>query len=219
MKVINKAWDWSIVKDKFWTEPSEDSYYLLHRWKGKGFKKFLDLGCGKGRHALLFAKHDYIVSAVDLSDYAINELKLLSKEVGVPLNCTVSDMVKLPYLDDEFDCLLAYHVISHSDTEGVSKTINEIKRIVKNDGEIFLTFGSVETLKLLSEDIHYIEPNVIIKEDGAEKGIPHFYTDETTIKELLSDFEIISTRLIRNIDLEGLKEFGSHYFVHAKVKK
>ena len=216
---INKAWDWKQVKEQRWYQPSEDSYFLLHRWSDLGYKKFLDLGCGRGRHALLFAHHNFEVSAVDLSEFAIDELQKNTKKLGLSLKCNVSDMTELPYEDGEFDCLMAYHVISHSDTIGVNKAIKEIKRVVKRDGEVFITFGCKDTLKLMTRDFHHIEPNVIIKEDGHEKGIPHFYIDEISLKQLLIDFEIISTRKIQNIDLPGSKKYGWHYFVHAKVTK
>ena len=51
--VDSKAWNWDEVKEQIWNEPSEDVYYYLHRWQQTGFKKFLDLGCGKGRHSHL----------------------------------------------------------------------------------------------------------------------------------------------------------------------
>jgi 2-polyprenyl-3-methyl-5-hydroxy-6-metoxy-1,4-benzoquinol methylase len=62
-----KAWDWTAAKEKVWLEPSEESYYLVNRWKTQGRKSILDLGCGLGRHSILFAKNGFDVSAMDLS--------------------------------------------------------------------------------------------------------------------------------------------------------
>lgn len=31
-----KAWDWAAAKQKVWLEPSEESYYLAHRWNRGG---------------------------------------------------------------------------------------------------------------------------------------------------------------------------------------
>jgi len=50
---LSKAWDWNKEKRSIWLEPSEDSYYIVHKWKAKNFKRVLDFGCGLGRHALL----------------------------------------------------------------------------------------------------------------------------------------------------------------------
>lgn len=60
--VQSKPWNWDKAKEKNWDRPSEDSYYYLYRWADKGFKKILDLGCGKGRHSLLFAGHHFDVT-------------------------------------------------------------------------------------------------------------------------------------------------------------
>ncbi|HOO76209.1 MAG TPA: hypothetical protein PLS66_13005, partial [Tepiditoga sp.] len=69
MENISKAWDWKEVKDKIWYEPSEESYYLLKRWQN--FNTFLDLGCGLGRHSVLFAENNFETYALDLSEYAV----------------------------------------------------------------------------------------------------------------------------------------------------
>jgi len=217
---ISKAWDWKSVQDERWMTPSEESYMLLARWKNLGFRNFLDLGCGKGRHAIFFSKEGFDVTAADLSEYSVNELYELSKANHFDIHCDVCDMMELPYQDNAFDCLLAYHVISHSNTSGVFQTMDEIHRVVRNNGEVFLTFGARISLPNCGGNFHYIEENVIVKdEDGPEKGIPHFYTDEETLKQLMRNFEVLSVRLSQNVDLSGKKQYGYHYFVLAKVIK
>ena len=99
--VNSKAWDWKKVNNSIWDNPSEDSYYFLHRWKQKGFNNFLDLGCGKGRHSILFAENGFNVTAVDLSDYSVRELKELSSNSDLNIKCHVSDMVNLEYKDKQ----------------------------------------------------------------------------------------------------------------------
>ena len=50
--VKSKEWNWKIVKgdhEKYWKEPSIESFYLVNRWKSQNKKDFLDLGCGLGR--------------------------------------------------------------------------------------------------------------------------------------------------------------------------
>ena len=59
--IKSKGWDWTVVKDDddcVWRNPSIESYYLLNRWMGQDKKYFLDLGCGSGRHAILFGKNN-----------------------------------------------------------------------------------------------------------------------------------------------------------------
>lgn len=72
---ISKGWDWNVVKGShadFWRTPSAESFYLIHRWQDLGLKDFLDLGCGLGRHAILFGKNGFNVSCFDISADAIH---------------------------------------------------------------------------------------------------------------------------------------------------
>jgi len=72
---ITKAWDWSKNTDNVWLIPCTESAYLAERWQGLGFKSFLDLGCGLGRHSIYMATKGFDVNAVDLSDYGVNHLR------------------------------------------------------------------------------------------------------------------------------------------------
>ena len=57
--IESKGWNWKIVEGKSeerWKNPSIESYYLLNRWISQNKKDFLDLGCGVGRHSILFGK-------------------------------------------------------------------------------------------------------------------------------------------------------------------
>ena len=111
---VSKAWDWKAGANPFWLEPSQESYYLMDRWKKIGFKTFLDFGCGLGRHAVFFASNGFDVSAFDLSEDAVNHVKAWAKRDGLRIDAQCADMLKLPYADASFDCLLAYFVISHN---------------------------------------------------------------------------------------------------------
>ena len=58
--VESKAWNWSKAsKLDIWKEPSIESYHLLNRWNKQMKKDFLDLGCGIGRHTILFAQKGF----------------------------------------------------------------------------------------------------------------------------------------------------------------
>ena len=68
--IKSQGWDWKIVKGDFnniWMNPSVESYYLVNRWKNDDKKDFLDLGCGRGRHSIQFAKAGFNVYAFDIS--------------------------------------------------------------------------------------------------------------------------------------------------------
>ena len=53
----SNSWYWKQVEDReYWMGPSDESLYCAERWKRLGLRKVLDLGCGLGRHSILFAR-------------------------------------------------------------------------------------------------------------------------------------------------------------------
>ena len=172
--VEHKAWDWEKTETNIWYRPAEIAYYLADRWKQKGFLRFLDLGCGLGRHSLFFAREGFTVHAIDLSEVAVDGLRTAAAEQNVSVTAQCGDMSALPYQDNAFDCLLAYHVISHTDTAGIKKILSEIRRVVKKGGEVYLTLCSKNAWSYKEAGFPIVDENTVIKvEDGPENGIPH----------------------------------------------
>jgi SAM-dependent methyltransferase len=143
--IESKAWDWSKNESNQWLIPTIESCYLSESWRSKGFRSFLDLGCGLGRHSIYFAQKGYEVNSVDLSDYAVNQLKSWAAKEQLNITTDVCDMLNLPFDNDTFDCIIAYNVIYHTDTEGFIKSLQEIKRVLKNNGELFITLLSKDS--------------------------------------------------------------------------
>lgn len=215
---MSKEWDWSKAKDTIWLNSSEESYFLANRWKEAGFHKILDFGCGLGRHSMFFAKKGFDVSAFDLSAEGIRHLQGWAKEENININTEVADMFELPYQDDFFDCVFAYHVISHTDTEGIEKVIKELKRVIKKDGEFYLTLCSKETWAYKHAGYPKIDKNTIVKtDDGPEKGIPHFYVTLDDILSLFKNFSIIRVRHVDDCFFDGSKHSSKHYFILGKL--
>ena len=77
--VESKGWEWEKADQSPWLKPTDQVYYLAHKWTESGFKKILDLGSGLGRHSIFFAQQGFDVSALDISEYGIYHLKEWSK--------------------------------------------------------------------------------------------------------------------------------------------
>ena len=99
---LSNSWDWKSVKDiEGWNEPSEEGHYYANVWNRNG--GVLDLGCGLGRHSILFASHGLKVTAFDSSEYAVDELRKRASDLDLDIRCDVGDMHSLPYDDGSFD--------------------------------------------------------------------------------------------------------------------
>jgi len=128
-------------------------------------------------------------------------------------------MLKLPYKDEEFECIYCKNVISHTDTIGIKKIIKEIDRVLKKDGECYLTLCSKETWGFQQEDWPLADENTRIRMDeGPEKGIPHFYADYNIITELFKNFEI---KLVQHVQdfYESNGKLNNSYHYHVLIKK
>ena len=211
---ISKAWQWSKDDSPIWLTPCEESYYLAHRWREKNYDAVLDLGCGLGRHAVYFAKMGFDVSAFDLSEEGVNHLTEWASREGLKIEAQCADMLQMPYGDDSFDCVFAYHVISHTDTKGIKVILSEIKRVLKPGGEFFITLCSKDTWAFTDGGFPSIDPNTIVKDDGgAEEGIPHFYVSMDDIMELFSDFRVLGVKHTDDCYYEGRRQNSKHYFI------
>ena len=219
--VQSKGWDWENAdKSDYSThlEPADNGLFLAHKWSKAGRETVLDLGTGLGRHAICFAKNGLKVSAIDISGYGIRHLQSWAANEGLELDAQVADMLSLPYADNSFDCVFAYHVISHSDSIGIRKIIREIERVLKPGGEVFLSFSSKETADFMESMRPKVDDNTMFWEGGPDfDGSPIFYADRRDIIELLSNFRLESLRHTEycSLDIKDSRKNMMYYYVGA----
>jgi len=190
---ISKAWDWSKNDSDQWLIPSMESCYLAENWQSKGFIELLDLGCGLGRHSIYMAQKGFDVTAVDLSEYGVDHLKEWAEREHLTIKTNVCDMLHLPFEDNSFDCIIAYNVIYHTDTKGFIAALAKINRVLRSNGEFFITLISKDTWSYKRADTYKrVDQNTILRDEHeTEKDVPHFYVDIEDIKMLFSDFDYI----------------------------
>ena len=69
------AWDerWATPEGRDdWLMPHPTVAELIPVLKARGVQRVLDLGCGVGRHTLLFAEHGFAVEAIDGAAAGLN---------------------------------------------------------------------------------------------------------------------------------------------------
>ncbi len=211
--MIEKAWNWNNITSTHWNEPSEDIYYYLHLWSEKRNKKLLDLGAGIGRHSLLFAKNGFDVTAFDFSKEGLDKIENFADQLNLEIDLVNGNMNRLPFASQSFDFVIAYNSIYHTDYEGLIRTIYEIRRVLKANGEAFVTMLSKNDKSFIDGSGSLIAENTLMKKEEDGSILPHFFVDEEYIYKLFKSFHIISLKQIEEFHED--KTFF-HYAIHLR---
>ncbi|HET7717740.1 MAG TPA: class I SAM-dependent methyltransferase, partial [Bauldia sp.] len=145
-----------------------------------GSVRALDLGCGVGRHALLFARLGFEVSAVDLAEAGLAELRRAAAAEDLEIDARVAPMTELPFADGAFDYVLSFNVLCHGDREIVRTAIGEIRRVLRQGGVFQGTMLSKRNAGFgIGTEV---APDTFVREPGhdmdeEDKAHPHFYCD------------------------------------------
>lgn len=219
--VESKGWNWEIVSGKFeefWKNPAVESFYLLQRWKNQNKQKFLDMGCGLGRHTVLFASNGFDVSAFDISEDAVKKTSAWAKDLDLNIDIKTGDMLNIPFKDESMDCILCINVISHTDTKGACKTADELKRVLKSGGECYLTLCSKETWGY-KQNWPVVDENTKLRdEQGPEYMVPHFYADYDLIFKIFKDFDVMDVKHVGTYHEQDGKRYESYHW-HVLIRK
>lgn len=211
--VIHKGWDWNNVNNESWDSVSAEFLPISFDWL-KRFKSMVDIGAGKGRHALYMNANGMQVSAVDLSESSKEIIDQKNKEQDGSVKTFISDMTNLPFDDESFDCAICFHAIYHTDYQGLKKAVDEMRRVLKKGGEVYVTFNSKDNPSF--KNGISVDNYTIYKTDGIEAGIPHTYVNYEDIQEVMSGFKLIKVQQIQNYLYKGEPTGGQHYYVLAQ---
>jgi SAM-dependent methyltransferase len=215
--VKSKGWDWSKVSEDYWNKPSDEFVPVALRWKEQGKQTVLDIGCGRGRHALFLAELGFDVTATDISPEGIEQLQKEAKKrkLDGKIKTFVGDMLELPFENNSFDGVLGFLSITHTDYAGLKKVITRITDILKKSGRLYVTFNSKNSPGFHFKSNIKIDEYTIIKKRGLEDGIPHTYLEHDDIVKLLADYKILKFQEIYDY-YDKIKSV--HFFVEAEKK-
>lgn len=96
-------------------------------------KRVLEIGCGMGYHTETMVRAGAHVTAVDLTEYAINMTRRRLKLRGLHAEVFQADAECLPFKDGSFDFVWSWGVIHHSSRTG--RIARHIARVLTPEGE------------------------------------------------------------------------------------
>lgn len=189
MPQSNNAWE-GVFKQRgrVFIEPHEDMPRIVQLLKDRDARTILDLGSGTGRHVVYLARSGFSAFGLDNSPEGINLTRQWLSDEGLDADVQLQSMTeKLPYEDAFFDAVICVQVIHHADIATIRKVVQEITRVLKRSGFLFVT---VPKLKNQAKTFEQVEPNTFIPSDGPEKGLPHHYFTPEELREVFGSFDI-----------------------------
>jgi SAM-dependent methyltransferase len=163
----------------------------------------LDVGCGVGRHLVYLGGRGFRVAGVDISPSGVRIAQEVCAEGQIPVDARVSDMNALPWVDNTFDGALSTSTIHHHLRAGIVETLGEIKRVLKPGGTLMADFLHTDTAhyqhikaQVAAGELTEVEPNTFVDQrpnpnDMDDEFLPHHFSDESDLRDLLGEFEII----------------------------
>src|SRR3989344_8242753 len=129
-----QVWD-SLAEswNNFRQKSSEEELFNLDWKKGR----LLDIGCGNCRNLLYFKNLE--LYGIDFSSKMIEQSKKFCNKHNLKINLIKVDMGKIPFKNDFFDYCLSLASLHHVNKEDADKVLNEIYRILKKDGQCFIS--------------------------------------------------------------------------------
>jgi len=180
-------------KGKLFTKPHPDIERITNLFKEKGVKRVLDLGCGTGRHLIYLSKKGFEVYGMDSSPKALEISKKWLNEENEKAELQLHRIEhKFPYENGFFDAIISIQVIHHNLMKDIIFTINEIERILKSKGIIYITFPRLGGgSKIDNWELKEIEKGTYIPQAGREKGLPHHFFTIEEINEVFKSFNLL----------------------------
>ena len=87
--------------------------------------------------------------------------------------------------------------------------------MLKPGAEMLVTFNSTASPQLRDRSYRVIGRNTLVKTEGPEADIPHYYVTDTEARRLLGAFRL--RRLVHQEEIGVDKEWrGCHYYVLAE---
>jgi len=127
----------------------------------------------------------------DIAPTAVELARVWLARESLSADLVSGDMTRILWPDSVFDAVLCLQVINHHRIGEIRRTIEEVRRSLRNGGFLFLTVGIDLPLRPDAPRAIEVEPGTYMPTEGHETGVPHH---EFTIAELLHEFRRFSIR-------------------------
>ncbi len=190
--------------EQFWS--ASEFRYKYHYYRPLLFDRIakehpgahlLEIGCGMGDDTSQWATRNMQVTALDLTEPAVECTRMRLKTCGLDAEVKTGNAENLDFPNSTFDIVYSFGVLHHS--PDTPQTIREVRRVLKPGGLALIMLYNRRSL-------NYVVHRVLnYPFDGSKKDpcpVEHTYSKQQ-IKELFSEFSTV------HVSVEYL--FGTGY--------
>ncbi|AIQ22424.1 class I SAM-dependent methyltransferase [Paenibacillus sp. FSL H7-0737] len=152
-------------------------------------KTILDCGAGGDTPPLsLFANYGYATYGIEMNVEQMNRANQFAAERGQNLNIHQGDMRQLALNDESMSFVYSYNSIFHMRKQDVKEAINELKRVLKPGGLLFVNFLTLKDFRV-GDGVDLGEHQYEQMED--DELVIHSYYDYDEADSMFSDMQLI----------------------------
>jgi 2-polyprenyl-3-methyl-5-hydroxy-6-metoxy-1,4-benzoquinol methylase len=220
-----------------WNEPLHDSsgyFGKIFPYANYRNRSVLEIGCGMGGMAMLWAQHGANITAIDLNPVAVEQTKRRFELFNLSGNIQQNDASKLPFSDDYFNYVYSWGVLHHS--PHLEHSISELFRVLRPGGEFgvmlyhrnsLLHFYQIIYVEgILHAEFRFLDHLQLASRYGdgyRQEGNPHTWpVTKKEVRSLLAPHTSSFKTSVLGTDVGGLMRFmlpGLYYLVPTFVKK
>jgi len=166
-------------------------------------KTIIDCGAGgKFPKIALYAMSGFETYGIEISEERVKMAEDFAKKRGLKVHIVKGDMRSLPYESESYGFAYSYNTIFHMNKEDIGVAINEMLRVVKKHGLIYVNLLSIDDSRYgIGKET---SPGIFTQYEYGEQ-ISHTYFKQDEGDEYFSKFEII----YKQIRIEHLYERDS----------
>jgi SAM-dependent methyltransferase len=124
-------------------------------------KRVLEIGCGNGADAVMFAKHGAAYVGVDLTDAAVDATRRHLAAEGLEGRCGLANVEQLCYAKESFDIVYSFGALHH--TSSPEKAVHEVWRVLKPGGVALIMLYHRHSLNYYARILLYMRLRLLLE--------------------------------------------------------